>query len=153
MLVFQGTKGRVVKLEDPAAMCQVQLIGKIEPEITYEAQSAIVTRLTVAQQVNLQFLHTIGGRIYIYTFGDRIGQMTLSGLAFSCACDHESPGAELMYSWFKDNRASSRQAPVQITIGQTPIEGFVVGFSADVVDPGTGLVQWGVTMATLPEDI
>lgn len=154
MIVFQSaTQGRVVKLADAAAACRIQLIGRIDPEISYEAQSAIVTRLTLSQQVNLQFLHTVGAGVYIYTFGDRIGQLSLSGLAFSCGCEGDAPGAERMYSWFKDNRASVRKQPVRVTVGKTPIEGFVVGFNADVVDPGTGLVQWNVAMATLPEDV
>lgn len=153
MIVFQSKQGRVAKLADPASMCRIQLMNKIEPAITYESHASIVTRMTLAQQVNLQFLHTVGAGIYIYTFGDRIGQMSLSGLAFSNPCEGESPGMELMLTWFKDNRASVRQKPIRITVGKTPLEGFVVGLSTDVVDPASGLVQWGITMATLPEDI
>ncbi len=158
MLVFQSARGRVVKLLDPAAMCKIQLIGTITPPISFETQFSIVTRMTLSQQVNLQFLHTIGSGIYVYTFGDRMGQMSLSGLAFSCACPPtdstlSSPGVELIYNWFKDNRASKKQAPIRTTIGKTPIEGFVTAFTSDVVDPASGLVQWGITMATLPEDI
>lgn len=157
MIVFQSSKGRVIKLADAAAAGRIQLLGKVDPGISYDAQAAIITRLTVSQQVNLQFLHTIGNSIYIYTFGDRIGQMGLSGLAFTDICgDGEaaaSPGLELMYKWFKDNRASARQKPARITVGKTPLEGFVTGFNADVVDPASMLVQWGITMATLPEKI
>lgn len=153
MILFQSLKGRVVKLPDPAARCDVQLLS-INPTITFKSQASIVTRFTMSQQVNAQFLHTMGAHVYVYVFGDRIGSVSLSGLSFSCTCDHEAPGAELMYDWYKTNRVSKRREPIQVTIGSAiPIEGFVTGFTEDLVDPATNLVQWGVNLVTLPEDV
>jgi hypothetical protein len=57
-----------------------------------------------------------------------------------------------MLLWYKQNRSSKRQAPVQVTLGNTAIEGFVTGFTEDVVDPSLNLVQWGVNLASLPFD-
>jgi hypothetical protein len=61
-------------------------------------------------------------------------------------------GGEKMMLWYKQNRASKKADPVRVTIGKTVIEGFVTNFTEDVVDPSLKLVQWGVTMASLPED-
>lgn len=149
-LVFQTRPGQVVKLDDPAAQCQTRLL-KLTPDITFESERSIVTRFTVSSQVNVQFLHSLGALIYIYVFGDRIGQVSLSGLSFGCTCpDGDELGAEKMMQWYKVNRASKRAEPVEVAIGSVVIRGFVTSFSEDLVDPSISLVQWGVNMNALP---
>ena len=153
MILFQSLKGRVVKIPDPAAKCDVQLLT-IDPTINFKNDASIVTRFTMSQQVNVQFLHTMGAHVYVYVFGDRIGSISLSGLSFACVCAGGTPGAEAAFDWYKTNRVSKRKEPVQVTIGNaTPVEGFVTGFTEDLVDPATNLVQWGVNLVTLPEDV
>ncbi len=153
-ILFQTRPGAVVKLDDPALQCTTQLFS-MDPDITFDVQRSIVTRMTVSQQVNVQFLHTLGSLIYIYVFGDRMGQISLSGLSFNCgACNpfDTAMGAEKMLTWYNDNRASKRKKPVRVTIGRTVLEGFVVGATEDVIDPSLNLVQWSVQMASLPQD-
>lgn len=151
-VLFASKPGQVVQLDDPALPCSTRFMS-LSPNISYETERSIVTRLTVSQEVNLQFLHTLGSGIYVYVFGDRMGQITLSGLSFACSCpDGVDLGAEKMMMWYKSNRASKRSAPVRITIGKSVIEGFVKSFTEDVVDPSLSLVQWGVNIASLPED-
>lgn len=151
-LVFATRPGQVVQLDDPALSCNTRFLD-LDPEVSFNAQRSIVTRVTVSQQVNLQFLHTLGSLIYVYVFGDRMGQVSLSGLSFACECpDGVELGAEKMLMWYKQHRASKRPSPVRVTIGTTVIEGFVTSFTEDVVDPSLKLVQWGVNMASLPED-
>jgi len=149
-IVFKAAPGSVVALDDPATQCQARF--ETNPPITFDSEMSIVTRLTVNQQVNVQFLHTLGALIYIYVFGDRMGQIGLSGLAFSCDCTGSDVGADKILQWYSRNRVSKKKDPVQITIGSTTLEGFVVNCTEDVVDPSLRLVQWGVNMAALPED-
>jgi hypothetical protein len=151
-IVFATRPGQVVQLDDPALSCNTNFLS-VSPDVSFEAERSIVTRLTVNQQVNVQFLHTLGSLIYVYVFGDRMGQVSLSGLSFACDCpDGTELGAEKMLLWYKRNRASKKADPVRVTIGQTVIEGFVTSFTEDVVDPAIKLVQWGVNLASLPED-
>jgi hypothetical protein len=95
----------------------------------------IITRVTLVQQGNIQFLHTLGNNVYIYVFGDRIGAIT-GFTAVDC----------------EDNRLSQPQAPVRITVGiKTVIEGFVSGLQPDFVDPNAYLVQFAFNLAVLPQ--
>ncbi len=149
---FEGNRGRVVRMNDPAAQASVGYIQVADSPIMYDTHWSIITRLTLSHQANVQFLHTLGSAIYIYVFGDRIGQMGLSGLSFNSACESgERLGIEQMMDWYRENRVSQKGAPVRVMIGNTAIEGFVVGSSEDTVDAETGLVQWGVNLQTLPE--
>ena len=152
-IIFEGNRGRVVRLDDPAAQATVGFVQVADAPIKYTTHWSIITRLTLNHQTNVQFLHTLGAAIYIYVFGDRIGQLGLSGLAFNSACEgtDKKLGIERMMSWYKDNRISERGSPVRVMVGNTPIEGFVVSSSEDTVDAETGLVQWGVNLSTLPE--
>lgn len=151
-IVFATRPGQVVQLDDPALACSTNFLS-LDPDITFDAERSIVTRVTVSQQVNVQFLHTLGSLVYVYVFGDRMGQVALSGLSFACECpDGTDLGAEKMMLWYKRHRASKRADPVRVTIGRTVIEGFVTSFTEDVVDPSVKLVQWGVNLASLPED-
>jgi hypothetical protein len=102
----------------------------------------------------------IGAHVYVYVFGDRIGQIGLSGLGFSCGCAPSGtsepgggvPGAALMYRWYLDNRASKRKDPILVTLGNITLEGFVKEFTENVVDTQSGIMQWDLTMLSLPQD-
>lgn len=165
-VLFQSRVGSVVRMNDPATQCSA-FFKMADPVIGFETEKAIITRLVLNHQVNVQFLHTLGALIYIYVFGDRIGSLNLSGLAF-CTCSPDvggvgrdqvaqvpasgSHGASKMFEWYKKYRTSKRKDPARISIGDSVLEGFIVGFSEDVVDASLNLVQWNLSMMTLPED-
>jgi len=159
-IVFSARPGQVVRLDEPGVACTTDFLS-LDPDVGVESERSIVTRLTVDHAVNAQFLHTLGSLVYVYVFGDRMGTVTLSGLAFPCACPQDGDGqdggpggsgAERMLLWYKRHRASRRSEPVRVTLGRTVLEGFVTGFNEDVVEPSLRLVQWGLTLAALPED-
>jgi len=149
-ILFSGNAGIVARMDEPAAQCEVAF-SQEDPKIDFFSERAIITRMTMSQQVNVQFLHTMGSLIYVYVFGDRIGQFNLSGLAF-CTCDGSGfHGASEMYKWYKKYRSSKRAEPARLNMGSEIIEGFITGFNEDVIDPSISLVQWSLNMATLPE--
>ena len=158
MHVFEGAVGRVVALEDPAAQGVMYVTDIAADPITLNATRSIITRVTCSQQVNLQFLHTMGKHVYVYVFGDRMGQIGLSGLSFAGECsdeqgNNESHGVVEMFDWYRRNKASKQAEPILVNIGMRDnLNGFVSGFTFDVVDPSTQMVQWNLTIAALPED-
>src|SRR5690606_23176631 len=88
----------------------------------FQAFRSIVTRIGVNANCNYQFLHTLGGGIYLYVFGDRIGALELSGLSFDSVCAADGGfggelGIEKVYKYFDTFKLSSRPAPVRISIG------------------------------------
>jgi len=150
-----GAIGRTIQLEDTSAAGTIRIVSvKGDEEIAFKKQKTIITRVTVSQQGNYQFLHTLGNDVYIYVFGDRIGEIAVSGLSFPMDCDKIGGkiGGELIFDWYKKNRVAARPNPVTITIGtKTIIDGFVTAFTLDVVDPKTGIMQWNMQMVVLPE--
>jgi len=152
-ILFDGAPGRVIALQDPALQGVVPLV-KPNPAITFQGQKSLITRLTIAQETNHQFLHALGGDIFIYVFGDRIGQLTISGLAVSKDCDgggDSEHGFEKMLKYYKDNKLSKRREPMTVMIGQTPVTGFLGGMTGGVFDHKLLLMQWDLTLFLLPE--
>jgi hypothetical protein len=162
-VIFSGKPGRVAILNDDAVPAVTPLVqprdDKDVPSITAESQRSIVTRLQVSQQANVQFLHTLGNDIYIYVFGDRIGQMTLSGVSFSTICTGEgdsgegSHGIENMLDWYQQYKVSAKDTATKIMLGTKLIQGFVTGVSFDVQDradiPWIGL--FNISLFVVPD--
>jgi hypothetical protein len=148
-IVFTGQPGRVVALTDPGLAGVVGLVA-VNPSLQYQQQRAVITRLTVSQQSNFQFLHTLGSSIYVFSFGDRVGQLTLSGLCFT-DCSTGDSGIEEMLAYYNANRLAARQDQVEVIIGSTSIRGFLVGSTIDIVRPEDQLGQFALNISTLPE--
>jgi hypothetical protein len=154
VVIFEGTPGRVIQLDDAAIQATVRPVVTAEPSISFAEERSVITRVTVSQQTNHQFLHTLGNDIFIYVFGDRMGQLTLSGLSVTEDCSEGrggEHGLEKMMRWYRDNKLSSRKSPVNILLGRLPLTGFVTGMNNDLVDPKTWLVQFALTVAIVPE--
>lgn len=155
--IFESCPGRVTKVTVPTTNCDVSMVSVLDrngnTELTYEKDRIVLTRVTVNQNVNVQFLHSLGNRVYIYSFGDRLGQITLSGMAFATSCEFgaTSHSAKNVLEWYKTNKASTRGDAIRVSIFDYAFQAFLISLTADVVDDKTKLVQWSITLATLPE--
>lgn len=106
-VLFSGNTGRVISLPDRVAVGAISM-GSLsgssglldlgsrafsdfwEGRVSYDIHRSIITRIGVSHAGNYQFLHTLGNSVYIYTFGDRMGQVTVHGLSFAKQCAESS---------------------------------------------------------------
>lgn len=148
-----GQVGRTVGCPEKSTAGTVKFIS-LDPVLKWTTHTSIITRITFSQQGNFQFLHTIGNDVYIYVFGDRIGQITIQGLSMTKDCGQsgggDKHGFEKVIEWYNQNRIAQRRDTVEVMIGQTPIKGFVIGLTGDAVDPATRIVQYGLQLAIMP---
>jgi len=159
MLLFSNVPGRVVKIKDDAKPCQIKIMDMGEEDnIIFEKHESIVTRIGLTEEVNKQFVHTVGNKTYLYVFGDRIGNLTLDGISFAptCRCDEDNtkdlnPGFERILQWYNANKASNRNSPLTIVLGKdTVLNGFLVNFSLRVVDVPLRMFEWSMVLHTIP---
>jgi|TARA_R110000824_G_scaffold82768_4_gene207414 hypothetical protein len=108
--------------------------------------------------VNVQFTHTMGDDIYMNVFGNRMGRMNVNGLAFNSeastggGCDSGPHGVIDIIKWYKENRASSRTSPIEVTIsGTESIEGFLVAASYSAQDTETWMIKYQMVIMTVPK--
>jgi hypothetical protein len=158
--VSEGAPSNVnptIKIGDNVGGNQPSAAGS-NSDFGFEATTCIITRVTFAQRTNFQFLHTLGQQIFLYVFGDRIGQMSLSGVAFFQKCPAETgnaEGAKQFMDYYRRNKLSKRAEPVKITIGggtNATISGFITSSALDVVSPESNLFSFNLDVATIPEE-
>ena len=173
-VIFAKNTGRVIAVEDKVAAGAFQLgnVTGSDGSITYRRHNTIITRIGISAAGNYQFLHTIGNDVYVYVFGDRMGQVQLHGLSFMASEDQCSgvaggnptprmPGAggskhgfELLFEWYTKNRIAARRDPVRVTIGRDPnFKGFVTAVTGDVQDALHRTIQFQMTISLLPDVI
>ena len=154
MILFAGVPGRVLVMEDPAAQGLLPpLVTVAGGAISFTARKCLITRVALSAETNHQFAHMLGGDIYIYVFGDRIASMVVSGMAVAYNCDQPGDyehGVEKVMHWYAYNKLSSRQNPVTLMIGMTPLIGYLGGFQADVMDHRLNLMQFNLNFFLPP---
>jgi hypothetical protein len=120
------------------------------------AFNSIITGVSLQHQGNVQFMHTMQEFVYLYVFGDRVGDMTVSGVSFSRTCapglsNAQAHGLEWTHSYYLANRVALRARPVALVLGLvTVFEGFLVGAGLALNDPQQGLGQFSLKFAMLP---
>lgn len=113
---------------------------------------AIITQAGILENGNYQFLHTLDETIYVYVFGDRIGELRVAGICFSnlCQADGASSGMAQIINNYQRNKLSARGGPVLVNFGEITYKGFLTGMQLDVSDPDRNLGQWAFRFHTFP---
>lgn len=135
--VFSAAPGMVVKI-DSGRMAVPFHIGLED----FGARNTIATQIGITAEGNQQFLHTIGDFIYLYTFGDRIAELTVGGIAFAGACRGGPSGSDGVLDYYIQNRTAVRARPIGIQFGQKAFAGFLTGLQLNMNDPEMQLGQF-----------
>lgn len=157
MPLFSHVPGRVVALPQKhvvGSVFGVSAIGGSGAPISFEQHKTIITKIGVGMAGNYQFLHTLGNDVYVYVFGDRMGQIVLHCLSFAATCpetDNSAHGFNSLLNWYKDNRIAASEKLVSVQIGSEVFHGFLVGSNPELSDPETKLVQTQLIIALMPE--
>jgi hypothetical protein len=120
---------------------------------------AIITGMTLEMSGNYQFLHTVNDFIYFYSFGDRVGQLSVSGIGFVRPCaGADNKGAIMkLYDYYMAKRASKRGGrALKVTIGNDKdiktFHGFLTGMRLDVNDGTLGTIgYWTLRFDVIPQ--
>ena len=130
---------------------------------------AIVTDHPIEEAANANVMYAADGHIYMHVPGDKVGAMTVSGLAFSGFCQGEPQGESNAYNfndqmtgfervlrWYRANRVSNpkKNDPVEITLGGgLVLKGYLASFSAQVADVANRLSSFKLPMYLAPEAV
>ena len=155
-VVFSENTGRVVAINDGVAAGAISLASVTgDTQISFNTHRTIITRLGVSAAGNYQFLHTIGNDVYVYVFGDRMGQIVVHGISFAQDCNSRTDhGFERLLGWYEQNRIAVRKAPVTVTIGSNKaFKGFLTALAGDVQDSLHRTIQFQLTISLLPDTL
>jgi len=150
--IFSTARGSVVAVDGPGVTVRVALEGWQG----YNGFKAVITGVNLETENGTQFLHTLRDFIYVYTFGERVGQMTIQGVTFAVACGDDAGeasyhGLEYAYAYYLRARASELTRPVTVTLGgDTTFFAFVVGMRADLDDTESTMGRFSLVLKTVP---
>lgn len=127
--------------------------GKIKLNPTFEPMAAIIEAINTNQSVNVQFQPSLGGPVYVYVFGDNMGDISIMGTAFAGMCDDSShSGLKEIFDYYNANRASQRQEVVTVTYGSESLEGFLTRMTLQPLRTSDILSRFSLVINTLPKE-
>lgn len=143
---------------------KVGQVGRISPRtkavvdfaIDFEDSRAgtyIVTAVGVRLGVNAQFSLAFDEAVYTYVFGDRPGDLIISGLAFLEACSPDgaaTSGVKNVFDYFNANKASNRRTVVLIKFGPETFQARLLDVSLDLLRPEQGAAQFQLVFKLMP---
>lgn len=143
--LFACQRGKVVVMEGCEGVPGKIILGGFEP------LASIITSPTVVQRVNAQFQTSLKDSVYVYVFGDQMGNITIAGVAFASRCQSEDSGMEDVFNYYRDNRASQKKEPIEVTFGKQAISGFLMASELSSRDPDLLTLDFRFTISTLPK--
>jgi hypothetical protein len=112
---------------------------------------AIITQAGLGQEGSYQFLNTVGETIYAYIFGDRMGELVVSGTAFSALCaGGAETGIQQVLAEYEKHKISVLGQPVLVNFGDVPFKAFLCRMRAEINDAETHIGQWSFHFQTFP---
>lgn len=115
--------------------------------------TAPITGFALEQNGNFQFLHTVNDFIYVYSFGDRVGELVVSGIGFAKTCASAN-GAKLcgVLDFYNTNKLSNvGNLSVQLGDCAPPFFAFLTGMRMELQDPRTLVAQWSLRLSVIPK--
>ena len=153
---FSKQFGHVAAMHDPSLPSSITF--RVENWGGFNTLQAIITNMTVSAAGNFQFLHTLGGNVFVYVFGDRIGKVVISGIAFEGTCGGffgsvfrgSKVGVERVLDYYWQERIAGRKTPIKVTIGAgTILVGYVTSVTAKVQDEASRMFTFSIELATI----
>jgi hypothetical protein len=150
--ILGGRPGRVVAVDcgDDGFLPLGLVVGDFKNDLGVKG---LLTGLSVNGQSGFQLMHTLRQYIYIYTFGERAGEIAITGLAFVGDCrDMSDPsGLARLFDWYERNRVSTTGKSITVTL--TPsvaLKAFLVNFRYDIEDPTISLGRFSMQLVYPP---
>lgn len=141
MSVFSSCDGEILKVQTDCKNSDSIAAVSVDGFVA----NVPLTGFALDLSTNHQFLHSLDEFIYVFAFGDRVGELTLSGITFTGKCPNTTSGEPKdIYSYYLQNRVSKTLKPTKITVsgGQTTLLGFLTGMRMEIPNPSLPVMQW-----------
>lgn len=143
---FAHARGMVTRLRGAHQMMapfRLTLAGGTFPH-------ALIRTATISHDGGYQFLHSIGPAIYVYVFGDRIGELLVGGTVF-LGCDG-GHGFNDVTAFYNQYRIAATGRPLAVAIGALPaFSAFLTGMKVSLDDAENMLGTFSLRLAFFPQ--
>ena len=114
--IFSIRPGAIVAVDDPSIVGNIRTM-KLEG-ITFGDSRLIITQIGLNEATEHQFTTSLADMIYLFSFGDEMGDLTIGGFASTDVCtgDNSSSGLKTFLDYYKNQRLSRRREPLSLTL-------------------------------------
>lgn len=110
----------------------------------------VITHVDYQQRTNAQFQRSLGKTIYVYSFGDHMGDLNIRGVAFARTCDGDFNGISELQKMYTQYKVSGSSPEVRLAFADEVIRGFLVAMSVGTADTSAGIHQFSMLLKTIP---
>lgn len=150
--VFSPCDGAIVRIpmdcKDSSATAAKITVGNLDFGFP-------ITGFSLELEGNYQFLHTVNKFIYAYVFGDRVGLLTLSGMAFlgpTCGPSFSDASLCSVFTRYKEKRLAKGSAVPINLLGCMAMVGFLTGMRIEISRPEVPVVQFLMRFHVILQD-
>lgn len=154
MTFFNSVPGQIAALADNDGVVGLPVVVDGIQGSWFPSFKSILTGVQVGLDTNAQFLHTLSNIIYVYSFGDRISQLQITGLSAIADCNFGAlSGLEQVIGYYQQNRIAVRSTPIQVALGVSPagrFTGFLTSMHADLINPEFSVAPFQMQFTIFP---
>lgn len=151
--IFQSAPGTVAVIASDTALPGSIVIS--QPQFPAGNSAAIITGINLDQKTNQQFQQSLDGAVYIYVFGDQMGEISVEGIAFPKLCTGGRSGLFDVSDYYQANRASKTSNPIIVQAAGETITGFLTGIrvrsNVSGEDPVALVNNYSLHISALPQ--
>jgi hypothetical protein len=148
--IFKSTPGTVATFKEEKA-----IPGRVALE-GFEPRGALITGVDYLQSTRQSFQNSLQGSVYVYVFGDNIGQVRVKGMILLATCEGGASGMQDVLNYYKSNRLSKRNVLITVFVADKLINGYLTGLelfaNSTGDDPGTLTSNFSLTISALPNE-
>jgi len=116
-----------------------------------EADFAVITGISFSAAANYQMEPSLDDVIYLFAFGDKPTEITITGIAFPELCDGGKVGIAQFFQFYRNNKITLKQSTipqVQVNMAGEVLTGFLVGMELTIDDPATRIAKFRMSLVS-----
>ncbi len=115
-----------------------------------QSANIIVTGVSGSNAGGHQFLHTLSHFIYVYVFGERVGDLTITGKTLLYPCHaYGATGISAVSNYYLQHGIARYGTPVAVAIGSVGLSGFLVELKSEITDPNSPFGDFSLVFKTI----
>jgi len=126
----------------------VPLTFTLNPAIPSSPGHAVVSGVSARTQGNYQFLLTLRNYTYVYVFGEKMGDVVVSGIG-GMECFLSGHGLTAAMDYYNTYAISITGTPVTLVFAGYSADAFLVGGKFDYMNPKSRLAKFQLIFKTI----